>query len=307
MIPNFGPDATPEWLRDWALRIESAGYEAAMVADHVPTTQDVHVKYGAPFYEPLTTLAWLAAATSRIELGTSALITPHRHPVMLARMAANVDQFSGGRLILGFAIGWSEQEYATLGLPFRQRGRMTEEFLEALATMWDGTDELVHYSGRYVSFRDVHRKPVPLRRPPIWIGANAISAIRRTVRRGDAWHPVVWDLDWLENEGMPSLRKEAADHGRPVPQLAARVKVFLHDTALRDQDRRCGEGSAEQIGDDLRRLARIGADYIILDTDDPRVRHESRSIDEHWEVLDGVADVVAQLRGSVRAAPGGTR
>ncbi|MDX3111638.1 LLM class flavin-dependent oxidoreductase, partial [Nonomuraea angiospora] len=100
-VPNFGPGTNPGVLRSWAQTVEGLGYDLLMVSDHVAITSDVAEQYPAPFYEPFTTLAWLAGSTTRIGIGTTVLIVPYRHPLLVARMAANLNDLSGGRLVLG--------------------------------------------------------------------------------------------------------------------------------------------------------------------------------------------------------------
>src|SRR3989440_10263287 len=97
-------------LRRWALTMEGLGFDLLMVSDHIVVTPDVAEQYPAPFYEPFTTLAWLAGMTSRIRLGTTVLIAPYRHPLLTARMAANLNDLSGGRLGLGAGVRWARQE-----------------------------------------------------------------------------------------------------------------------------------------------------------------------------------------------------
>src|SRR5215831_8646432 len=98
---NFGPGTGPETLARSAELAEALGYHLVMISDHVAITADVHARYPAPFYDPFTALGWLAALTRRVELGTTVIIIPYRHPLLTARMAANIDRLSGGRLILG--------------------------------------------------------------------------------------------------------------------------------------------------------------------------------------------------------------
>src|SRR5690349_1375784 len=100
-----------------------------MVSDHIAVTPDVAEQYPAPFYEPFTTLSWLAGLTRGIRLGTTVLIVPYRHPLLIARMAANLNDLSGGRLVLGVGVGWAVQEFDALGVPFRQRGQLTDDYL----------------------------------------------------------------------------------------------------------------------------------------------------------------------------------
>src|SRR5258706_7089635 len=115
---NFGPGASPESLARSAALGESLGDHLMMISDHVAITPDVQARYPAPFYDPFVTLGWLAGMTRRIELGTTVIILPYRHPLETARLAANLDRLSGGRLILGVGVGWARQEFEALGIPF---------------------------------------------------------------------------------------------------------------------------------------------------------------------------------------------
>jgi alkanesulfonate monooxygenase SsuD/methylene tetrahydromethanopterin reductase-like flavin-dependent oxidoreductase (luciferase family) len=125
-------------------------------SDHLALTPDVQGRYPAPFYEPFTTLGWLAGVTRRIEIGSTVVILPYRQPVEVARMAANIDQLSGGRLLFGVGVGWSPQEFAALGVPFHRRGALTNEYLAALKTLW--TNDVASFEGRYVAFRRCTRR-----------------------------------------------------------------------------------------------------------------------------------------------------
>ena len=106
---NFGPGASPESLACTAELGEALGYHLVMISDHVVITPDVQGRYPAPFYDPFTTLGWLAGLTRRVELGTTVIIIPYRHPLETARMAATLDRLSGGRLILGIGVGWAKE------------------------------------------------------------------------------------------------------------------------------------------------------------------------------------------------------
>ena len=167
---NFGPGATPDSLSRWTEIAETLGYHLVMISDHVAITPDVEGRYPAPFYDPFTSLSWLAGKTSRIALGTTVVIIPYRSPLLVARMGANLDQLSGGRFILGVGVGWAQQEFAALGVPFRQRGAMTDEYIAAIKVLW--TNEVASFEGRFVSFADVGTTPMPIQspHPPIWVG-----------------------------------------------------------------------------------------------------------------------------------------
>src|SRR5262249_26385574 len=148
-----------------------------MIPDHVAVTPDVAHYYPAPFYDPFVTLSWLAARTERIALGTTVAILPYRHPLLLARMAANLDQLSGGRFILGVGVGWAEQEFAALGVPLTERGPMSDDYLRAIIAAW--ADDVVSHRGPFVAFDEVQTGPRPAGSIPIWVGGNGAAARRR--------------------------------------------------------------------------------------------------------------------------------
>lgn len=285
-VPNFGPHATPDILLGWVRFAESHGFELAMVSDHVAPTPDVTDLYPSPFYDPFTTLAWLGGLTERLELGTTVTIVPYRHPLLVARMANNIDQFTGGRFILGTGVGWSEPEFAAVGAPFRERGRMTDEYLTAITDAW--TNDVVSLDGRYVRYRDVSTGPRAARapHPPLWIGGWGPAAVRRTVQFGDAWHPNQLDIERVQAT-LPALREEADRQGRPVPAFCPRMRAQLTDGDLLETGRPFGRGSLQQIRGDLATLIELGAAYVVLDPladrPDDRVSPE-----RDWETLAAV-------------------
>jgi probable F420-dependent oxidoreductase len=263
---NFGPSARPDSLARWAMLTETLGYHFLMTSDHIAMTPDVQARYPAPLYEPFTTLGWLAGVTRRIEIGSTVVILPYRNPLQVARMAANVDQLSGGRLLFGIGVGWSQQEFAALGVPFHRRGALTNEYLAALRTLW--TNDMASFEGRYVRFTDVHTAPRPARtpHPPIWVGGASDAAMRRAVRYGDAWHPNRVRPGWLKTTGLPRLRQIADTESRPVPALCPRIRLRLTDAPLPDDQRLLGEGTLDQMRADLRVLHELDAQYVLLDT-----------------------------------------
>ena len=291
---NFGPGARPDSLTQWALLTETLGYHFLMTSDHLAITPDVQERYPAPFYEPFTTLGWLAGVTRRIEIGTTVIVLPYRNPVEVARMAANVDQLSGGRLLFGVGVGWAQQEFAVLGVPFHQRGALTDEYLAAIKMLW--TNDVASFQGRHVAFQDIHTAPRPARapHPPIWVGGASAAALRRAVRYGDAWHPIRVRTDWLRDTGLPQLKQVAAHEGKPVPALCPRIRLRLTTAALPDDQRVAGEGTLDQVRADLAALQELGAQYVLLDTfygDIDAVRHHETS----WRMLTTLAEKALDL------------
>jgi probable F420-dependent oxidoreductase len=269
-VPNFGPGTNRDTLARWAQTVEGLGFDLLMVSDHIAVTPDVTEQYPAPFYEPFTTLAWLAGLTRRIRLGTTVLIVPYRHPLLVARMAANLNDLSGGRLVLGVGVGWARQEFDALGAAFRERGRLTDEYLLAIRAAWQDDQD---YRGGQI---------------PIWVGGNSDAALRRAVRVGDAWHPLRFTPGWLTS-AVDRLETAAADQQRARPALMPRIALQLTAAPVTGDDRLAGHGTIGQITGDLERLRRLGAGTVVLDpfNGDPG---ETARPQEAWDALAAVAD-----------------
>jgi probable F420-dependent oxidoreductase len=291
---NFGPGVSLESMKRWAQLSESLGYHLIMTSDHVAITPDVHSRYPAPFYEPISLLGWLAGVTETVELGTTVLIVPYRNPLEIARSFANIDVLSGGRLILGVGIGWAQEEFQALRVPHKSRGAITNEYLEAIKVLW--TQDVASYEGKFTSFTDVHTAPRPVRapHPPIWVGGPSDAALRRTVRYGDAWHPIRIRLDWFKETGIPRLKEIAEEEGQKMPDLCPRIRLRITDSAMPDEDRVAGEGSLDQVHRDLAELEALGCTYVVLDTyfDDIEATRDNEA---SWRMLSVLAEKVLDL------------
>jgi probable F420-dependent oxidoreductase len=176
VLPNESPSLRPQRLAALAKTAEDLGYEAVWLPDHVLPPEPFGEVFGG-VYEPLVTLAYLAAATERVQLGTSVLIVPLREPYLLAKQAATVDRLSGRRLVLGVGAGGNEPEFAELGADFGRRGATLDEAL-ALA-------EQLFATGRGPA--GGHFEPRPAGRIPIVVGGGSKAALRRAARAGDQW------------------------------------------------------------------------------------------------------------------------
>jgi probable F420-dependent oxidoreductase len=291
-ILNFGPEANLDSLRAWAVGAQSLGFHFAMISDHVAITPEVQKQYPAPFYDPFTVLAWLVGVVG-IELGTTVTIVPYRHPLLTARLAANLDQLSSGRFLFGVGAGWAQHEFAALGIPFQRRGAITNEYLEVIRSCF--TQDVVSYRGEFLSFDTVHTGPRPERRPhpPIWVGGSSEAALRRAVRYGDAWHPLRTRVSWLNEKAMPRLRELAKEEGKAVPRFCPRLKLRITDRELADHERTAGEGTLDQVRNDLRVMAALGAEYVLFDTydDDPHAPQLDPGFRQLEQLVNEVIDV----------------
>lgn len=289
---NFGPGANVDSFRRTVEISETLGYHLVMTSDHIAVTPDVSERYPAPFYEPLSTLGWLAGIT-QMEIGSTVIIVPYRSPLETAKACANIDRLSGGRFIFGVGVGWAEGEFDILGVPFNRRGAMTDEYLDAIKVLW--TQDVASFEGKYVSFRDVTTAPRPVQEPhpPIWVGGPSAAAMRRAVRYG-AWHPIRITVDHLRDTDLPLLKRIADEEGRPVPDLCPRIRLRITDSPMSDIERLAGEGTIDQIRRDLEQLQALGCTYVLLDSFYGDVE-ATKSHETTWRMLATIAEEALDL------------
>ena len=188
---NMGPCSRPDELVATARAAEAAGFDSLWAGEHVvlPDPQ-VPPSPMAPqdrALDPLLALTWAAAATSTIRLATGIVILPQRNPVVLAKQIASIDVLSGGRFTFGVGVGYLEPEFRAIGANFEQRGAVTDEYLDAMASLW--YDEHPEHHGRFVDFAGVDAHPRPVQRPiPIVVGGHTDVAYRRTLTRAHGWY-----------------------------------------------------------------------------------------------------------------------
>lgn len=189
-LPQFGRAASPEAIATVARRAEDLGFADVWVSDHIvrPVAQSYPSAY---LYEPLLTLGWAAAATTRVGLGTSVMVVPQYHPLQLANALATLDQLSGGRVILGAGVGWSAAEFDALDQDFTTRGARLDEAIEIMRAVWE-SDPIAH-AGEHYRFDELKVQPKPAHRIPIWIGGGSEATFRRAIAHGDGFHAISTD------------------------------------------------------------------------------------------------------------------
>lgn len=226
---NTVPHTDPGPARDLVQAAEEAGFESVWTVEHViwPHQYDSTYPYhpsgkmpgnpAIPIPDPLIWLTWAAAVTSTIRLATGVVILPQRNPVVLAKETATLDHLSGGRMILGVGVGWLQEEFDALGVPWEHRGRRTNEMIEAMRVLW--SDESAGYRGEFISFDDVALNPKPAaQRIPIVVGGGSRAAARRAARLGDGFYPGPSNLDDLASV-VESLSEECASIQRPMSEV----------------------------------------------------------------------------------------
>ncbi len=227
VVPNnFGVEQ-PTQLVELAVLAESLGFDSVWVNHHIFNAGYVHDRLGmAPYHDALVTLAWIGAATQSIRIGTSVLVMPYLHPMVLAKELATLDQLCGGRLIVGLGVGSNPEEHALLDVvPYADRGRYSDEFIAVLKNLW--TSPRSSFSGEFFHFSNAVSSPKPQQRPhpPIWVGGNRPPALRRVARFADGWHALNLSPDSVAKRlARLTTAAESAGRERP-PAVSVRLDI----------------------------------------------------------------------------------
>jgi probable F420-dependent oxidoreductase len=247
-----------------AKRAEELGFEMLSIPEHfvVPKT---HVELsGAHYFHSTVAQAYLAGATQHILLNSSVTLLPLQHPVILAKALATADWMSCGRIMCTFGVGWVEEEFQILGVPFRERGRMADEYLAAIVELW--TSESPSFEGKYVSFDSVAFAPKPVQKPhpPIWIGGDADAQLKRAARFASGWHPFLTKPDEIPAK-IDFIKSQPAYNGGPFEvyyglgtSLVGEGHVLIDDPAEQPGMRR------QEIIDRLGWLAELGVTFTAV-------------------------------------------
>ncbi len=223
-VPLGALNATPSFLRALGPAIEERGFGAIWVPEHVVLFDDYESSYpyspdgkfpgggDTGLLEPLTALTYLAAVTDRIRLGTAICLIPQRNPVYTAKQVADLDVLSQGRVDFGIGIGWLKEEFEALNVPWANRGRRANEYLDVMRSLW--TEETSEFSGETYELPPTRCYPKPLQAPvPVHVGGESPAAMRRAAQRGQGWFSFnrgPGDFD----EVLPQLDDALAAEGR---------------------------------------------------------------------------------------------
>jgi probable F420-dependent oxidoreductase len=266
-LRTMGPQSTGPLLEECAVAADEAGLDSLWIADHIAIPAEQSEGSGGRYLDPLTTLAFLAAKTRRIGLGTGVLVLPYRPPLPTAKAVATVQELCGNRMLLGVGVGWMEAEFRAVGADRRRRGRDTDATLEFLHRCFD-KDEM-EANGQKFLF-----KPRPPR-PPIFVGGAPPHALRRAVRFGEGWMPIGADPQKLRPH-IDRLQTLAGEAGRGPLEVAAMAALPLDDVS--------------RASEQARALREIGVSRVI---------HGARYEDaiNYRRQVDALARLAADLRG----------
>ena len=245
-LPQIGRKAGPEGIKRAAMQAEALGFADAWTSEHIITPAGAMYPPSPLFYDPVLSLTWAAAFTTRIGLGTSVLVLPMRHPLPLAKELATLQNLSGGRFILGAGVGWMEAEFAALGVPFNERGRRMDEGIAMMKAVW--SDDPVSFEPRWIPavVEEMRMMPKPEKPIPVWIGGTSDAAIKRAAKY-DGWHG------------------SRANPQQAVP-LAARLRAERPDPDFVLSLRAAWDGKSEdELKARFEGFAEIGIDHVMVE------------------------------------------
>jgi probable F420-dependent oxidoreductase len=249
---NVGAFDNADAIGRLATTAEGLGFESLWTAEHVvlidPQKAPSPVAPHAPFVDTIATLAFIAARTEKIKIGSGIILLPQRNPIVLAKELAGVDVLSKGRLLFGLGVGYVEGEYQALGIPFRERGARATEHIEAIRALW--TQDEPAFDGRFTCFSGIQSRPRPVQKPhpPIVVGGMSPSALRRALTQGNGWYGFFQDLD--ATAAMLRMLKETAKQV-DRPAALGRLEISITPPGAVDAD-------------SARRFEDLGVDRLVL-------------------------------------------
>lgn len=249
---NVGCFDNPDSIRRLLTTAEGVGFESIWTGEHVvlidPQQPPSPVPPLSPFVDSIASLAFAAACTERIKIGSGIILLAQRDPIVLAKELAGIDVLSKGRLLFGVGVGYVPGEFEALGIPYAERGARVSEHIEVIRELW--TSESPSFEGRFTSFSGIQSRPLPVQKPhpPIHVGGMSPPALRRAVQQGNGWYGFFQDLEATAR----SLRGlEGAAKRVERPDSLGRLELTVTPPGPVDADT-------------MRRYADLGVDRLVL-------------------------------------------
>lgn len=296
-LPQLGPQASAENLVRVARRAEELGYDSTWVLERIlwpikprepyPASPDGSLPDAYQLvFDPLETLTFVAAHTSKIRLGTSVLVLPYHTPIQLARRIATLDVLSGGRVDVGVGAGWSRDEFEATGTPFERRGARCDEFLQAMIDIW--TKDPVRFDGEFYHIPESRVGPKPLQKPhpPIYVAGFGQYAFARAAKYGNGWNPAgVPSWEWMEGM-IKQLRETARQTGAGPMAVVLRSFTIVFPHAGK---RAPMMGTLDEVKEDIHRLRDIGVTELVHSP--PSIGFGPSSMDEGVELMERLIEI----------------
>ncbi len=297
-LPNFGEAVDRLGAREMASAIEETGFDGVWLTDHVAIPQQLTSKYpfspdgsffvpeGGAWYEPVALLGYLAAVTTRLQLGIGVCVLPLRDPRMLSQQLAAIDQLSGGRVVLAAGAGWLEEEFEALEVPFRHRGARLEGGIDLMRACWTGRPAAGDY-GPYRVAQDLLTHPTPAQeRIPVLLAGDGERSLRRIVTHGDGWYGAVGATGTIDPVHVAQVRTRlhelAAEVGRAPETLTMALRLAFPSREL----------GSQAVADHLTDLVEPGVSDFTID-------FGWRGIHDGRTALEELAGTLSIVRGAL--------
>jgi probable F420-dependent oxidoreductase len=281
-LPQAGEQSTTGNIVRTAKTAEDEGFDSLWVFERLlwpisPQTPYVATPDGSlpveyqRVFDPLETLTFVAAKTNKITLGTSVIDILFHNPVVLARRFATLDVLSGGRAIAGLGIGWSKDEYQVSNIPFENKGKRADEFIQALKKIW--TEDIVEFKGNYYNIPASKIGPKPIQKPhiPIFMGGFSPNTFKRIINYStNGWLGlIVGPLEYLENtiksmNEMASKANKAPNEFKTILLTYPNIVESKNEQPTNESQRFPLTGTIDQIGNDIKRIKKMGVDHIVF-------------------------------------------
>lgn len=280
-LPTVGPSGRRKYLIQVATAAERLNFDSLWISSHVAlpaerhstclypraTTSDAY-NWGVSWLDPVAVMGLVCGVTERITFGTHVLAMPYRNPVILAGELAALDQLSLGRVVLGAGIGWMDEEFTTVGVPKKERGARTNEYIQVLRTLWQA-DKPTSFHGKFVNFDDMWltSRTHSESGPPIYVGGNTEPALRRVGRLGDGWlgHEVYPEEIGPSKDLIYKYAEEAGRDPGTIRLSARRGLIPQFPIMNFMSDRKNIAGTPEQVAEVFDSYRQVGIDLMVLD------------------------------------------
>jgi probable F420-dependent oxidoreductase len=265
-LPNYTDLASAEAIEAAADAADRLGFESVWTTDHVLVDSSADGADYRTNFDVLETLAWVGAKHPGLGLGTSVIVVPQRNGVVVGKQLATLDALTAGRVIAGVGVGWSEAEFANLGMAerFSVRGAYLDETIRLWRHLWSGSRE--PFAGRFHQLSDFVFGPLPAQRSslPIWIGGRNEAALQRAGRLADGYHATSSSPEAFAQR-IPTIRAAAEAAGRPVPTLSSRVRLArdepVESSTARPYTQR---GDATQVRAEIAKWEDAGVEFLAI-------------------------------------------
>ena len=274
-----------------ARKAEELGYDMIAVPEHFAIPREYVALSGPHYFHAGVAQAHFAGATETIRVNSCIALLPLQHPIITAKALATMDWLSGGRAMATFGVGWLEGEFELLGVPFRKRGRIAEEYLAAIIELW--TADSPSFEGEFVKFSDLAFEPKPVQKPhpPIWLGGDADPVLKRAARYASGWWPFLTPPENIA-ERLDFIRSQPEFRGGPFEVMyGLSTRRVGEGHRPNDDPTACPGMSAQEIIDRLNWFCESGVTMTSVPV--PRVQSREEFVDYCQWVMEDIRPAVS--------------